>query len=82
VNPRFATGSEFAMRAHRLIGNAEVALYFYDGFWKSPAGQTMDGIPTFPKLQVPVGVNRVLPGSCIQKSGTIRVKKIAMGWIP
>lgn len=52
VNPKFETGSEFALRAHRLIGNAEVALYFYDGYWKSPAGQTMDGIPTFPKLQV------------------------------
>ena len=52
VSPTVSTGSEFAMRAHRLIGNAEVALYFYDGYWKSPAGQTLDGLATFPKLKV------------------------------
>ncbi len=52
VNPRHPSAHEFALRAHRLIGSAEVAFYFYDGFWKSPAGQSADGRAIFPSLQV------------------------------
>jgi len=52
VDPEYPRDSELALRAHRLVGNAEVAFYFYDGFWKSPAGQTMAGMANFPELQV------------------------------
>ena len=52
VQPKFPGSNEIALRAHRLVGNAEAAIYFYDGYWKSPAGQDMDGFATFPDLQV------------------------------
>ena len=52
VQARHPDDHEFALRGHRLIGNAEIAFYFYDGFWKSPAGQDSDGLSTFPSLQV------------------------------
>lgn len=44
---------EIAVRAYRTIGSTEVAVYAYDGYWKSPAGQQF--IPmqaTFPRLSV------------------------------
>lgn len=44
---------EIALRAYRTIGSTEVAVYAYDGYWKSPAGQQF--IPmraTFPRLSV------------------------------
>lgn len=44
---------EIALRLHRTFGSMEVALYGYDGFWKSPAGAdpaTMEAI--FPRLAV------------------------------
>ena len=44
---------EIAVRAYRTIGSTEVAVYAYDGYWKSPAGQKF--IPmqaTFPRLSV------------------------------
>jgi hypothetical protein len=44
---------EIAIRAYRTIGATEVAVYAYDGFWKSPAGQQL--LPmraTFPRLSV------------------------------
>jgi hypothetical protein len=44
---------EIAARAYRSIGAFETALYYYNGFWKSPAGQSaLDGRATFPKLSV------------------------------
>ena len=44
---------EIALRAHRMVGGYELAGYFYDGFWKSPAGfNPRSGQPTFPDLRV------------------------------
>ena len=43
---------ELAFRLYRNIGAGEVALYFYDGYWKSPAGQELGtGLATFPRLR-------------------------------
>lgn len=44
---------EIAIRAYRTVGSTEIAVYGYNGFWKSPAGQKF--IPmqaTFPALSV------------------------------
>lgn len=44
---------EFALRIYRNVGSSEIALYFYDGFWKSPGGQDLlTQQATFPKLSV------------------------------
>ncbi|TQV74154.1 hypothetical protein FKG94_16220 [Exilibacterium tricleocarpae] len=44
---------EIALRAHRLWGAAEMAAYYYRGFWKSPAGMDpATGLSTFPRLAV------------------------------
>lgn len=44
---------EIAVRLHRTFGSTEVALYGYDGFWKSPAGQDPVSMEaTFPRLSV------------------------------
>lgn len=43
---------EVAVRIYRTIGNYELAIYGYDGFWKRPAGQTLSGRPSFPGLCV------------------------------
>ena len=49
----YFSDAELALRAHRLIGPFEVALYYYDGFWKSPNGQNPStGAFTFPELSV------------------------------
>jgi len=43
---------EWSLRLYRNLGAAEVALYFYDGYWKSPAGQeTTTGLAKFPRLR-------------------------------
>ena len=43
---------EWAARLYRNIGSIEVALYFYDGYWKSPAGQDLaSGLASFPRLR-------------------------------
>ncbi len=43
---------EWAARLFRNIGTYEVALYGYDGFWKSPGGSDpARGRATFPRLQ-------------------------------
>lgn len=42
---------EIAIRAYKNISGFEVALYGYDGYWKSPAGQK-GGLGTFPELTV------------------------------
>lgn len=44
---------EIAIRAYRSFGAYEAALYYYNGFWKSPAGQDLiTQNATFPKLEV------------------------------
>ncbi len=44
---------EVAARAYRSIDAFEVALFYYNGFWNSPAGQdTFNGRAIFPKLSV------------------------------
>lgn len=51
IRADYPTGSEIAVRAHRLFGNAETALYFQNGFWKQPTGfDPSSNQPTFPKL--------------------------------
>lgn len=44
---------EVAVRLYRGVGGYEVAVYGYDGYWKSPAGFDEDtGRWTFPRLRV------------------------------
>lgn len=47
---------EVALRLYRNLGRFQVALYGYWGYWKSPGGQRIQGIPlieaTFPRLNV------------------------------
>lgn len=44
---------EVALRLHRLFGAREVALYAYQGYWKSPAGvDPASGRALFPALRV------------------------------
>ena len=44
---------EVAARLARTVGNYELNLYYYEGYWKSPAGQDpATGRPTFPALRV------------------------------
>ena len=45
-------GAEVHARLHRTIGSTEVALYLYDGSWKSPGGRDLAGTATFPDLRV------------------------------
>lgn len=46
-------GDELTLRLYGTIDNMEAAVYYYHGFWKSPAGMdTQSGKSTFPKLQV------------------------------
>lgn len=43
---------ELAMRMYRSFGIYETAFYFYNGYWKSPAGQdAVSGNATFPNLK-------------------------------
>lgn len=44
---------EMALRFYRNIGSAEVAAYYFNGYWKTPEGQdSVTGNYIFPKLQV------------------------------
>ncbi len=44
---------EWALRFYRTLQGWELALYAYDGFWKSPSGQDpVSGLATFPRLRV------------------------------
>ena len=43
---------EIALRLYRTFGAFETALYGYHGYWKSPAGQDLQGRSTFPSLSV------------------------------
>jgi hypothetical protein len=49
---RWFRDDEVAMRLYKNISNYEFALYGYNGFWKSPAGQTASGQALFPDLNV------------------------------
>lgn len=49
---RWFRDDEIAMRLYKNISNYEFALYGYNGFWKSPAGQTASGQALFPDLNV------------------------------
>jgi hypothetical protein len=43
---------EWALRLSKNMGGVELAMYAYDGFWKSPAGQDpARGVATFPRLR-------------------------------
>jgi len=49
---RWFRDDEVALRLYRNISGYETALYFYDGYWKSPGGADADGEGIFPKLSV------------------------------
>jgi len=50
---RYFDDDEYALRVFRNFAGYEYALYFYDGFWKSPAGiDAATGVATFPRLRV------------------------------
>lgn len=50
---RWFAQDELAARFYSSFGAYEAALYYYDGYWKSPAGQNVTtGIGEFPRLQV------------------------------
>ena len=42
---------EIALRLYRSFGPVETALYFYDGYWKTPEGMKSDGKLFFPRLR-------------------------------
>ncbi len=53
VPGRFFNDDEVSVRVHRLFGSYETASYYYQGFWKSPAGvDSLSGAVIFPKLEV------------------------------
>jgi hypothetical protein len=53
VPDRVGDDDEWAVRIGRTLGTTEAALYFYDGFWKSPAGFDPERTRyTFPRLRV------------------------------
>jgi hypothetical protein len=45
-------GSEWAARLSRNLGSLELAFYGYEGYWKSPAGFSSEGVAVFPELRV------------------------------
>jgi hypothetical protein len=50
---RWLDHDEVATRLYRNLRGYEIALYFYDGYWKSPGGMDPGtGRSTFPKLTV------------------------------
>ncbi|MBD3268061.1 hypothetical protein GF373_15460 [bacterium] len=48
----FFTDDEMAFRIYRMIAAYEVAVYGYQGFWKSPGGSHPAGYAIFPELGV------------------------------
>ncbi|MBN2809272.1 MAG: hypothetical protein JXR80_07240 [Deltaproteobacteria bacterium] len=48
---RWFDDDEIALRLYRNWGGTEVALYFYDGYWKTPEGMLEDGRVYYPGLQ-------------------------------
>lgn len=52
VQADYPSAPEWAARANRVFGNAEIALYYYRGYWKQPAGSDLDsGLAIFPRLE-------------------------------
>ncbi len=50
---RWFSDDELALRFYRSFGAFEAAVYYYNGYWKSPAGQNITtGRAEFPRLQV------------------------------
>ena len=50
---RWFSADELAARFSTSFGAYETALYYYNGYWKSPAGQNVtSGVGEFPRLQV------------------------------
>lgn len=50
-NNKWFSDDEVALRAYRNIAGAEVAAYYFNGYWNTPEGQMASGTPIFPKLQ-------------------------------
>ncbi|MBN1784091.1 MAG: hypothetical protein JW812_03925 [Alphaproteobacteria bacterium] len=48
----FFTEDEVALRLYRSFGSTELALYYFDGYWKTPEGQSAIGVAYFPELTV------------------------------
>ncbi len=46
------SNDEIALRVYHRFGPVETALYFYDGYWKTPEGMKSDGKLFFPRLRV------------------------------
>lgn len=53
VPDKWFEDDEWALRLFRNVGSYEMALYGYDGFWKSPGGSDPEtGRAVYPRLQV------------------------------
>lgn len=66
LRPDKPNSGEVALRLYRNLGVFETALYFYEGFWKSPGGvNPANGMVLFPKLRVVGGSIRGPVGSGI-----------------
>jgi len=53
VKTKQAHGSEISLRLYQTVGAYELALYGYNGYWKSPAGvEPATGLSIFPELEV------------------------------
>ncbi|WP_231731024.1 hypothetical protein [Lacimicrobium alkaliphilum] len=50
-NAKRPSGDEWALRLFRNIKGKELALYAYDGYYKSPEALSAEGVPTFSGLQ-------------------------------
>ncbi|MBN2707364.1 MAG: hypothetical protein JXR89_13120 [Deltaproteobacteria bacterium] len=48
---RWFDEDEIALRAYRNFSGLEAAVYFYDGYWKTPEGMKSDGCLYFPRLR-------------------------------
>jgi hypothetical protein len=56
IHPNKPNDGELALRLYRNLGSIEAAVYFYDGYWKSPGGiNPVNGNALFPKLRVTGG---------------------------
>lgn len=56
----YFTEDELALRLNKIIGTHEIALYYYNGYWKTPEGyNSISTLYEYPKLQVFGGSIRV-----------------------
>lgn len=63
---------EIALRLHKNIQGKELALYAYDGFWKSPSGMNASGEMTFHRLSV--------FGASFQANALDGLARAELGW--